>query len=316
MMKVFVTGATGVLGRRVVGGLVAAGFDVTGVVRGPAKRAALAVVGAQPVELDLFDRAAVYAAVAGHDAVFNLATAIPVGERANNPSAWDENARIRRNASRNLVDAALAADASRYVQESIAFLYADGGDEFLDESAELAPTGTTSAALVAEAEAARFAEQGGTGVALRFGQFYGFDSGHTVEAIDAVRSGLPVELGRESAYRSSITTDDAAKAVVATLDAPSGVYNVVDDRPLTRAEYVEALAQAFGVPTPTVSSVTPDRTPPDWVMGRSQRVSNNRFKEVTGWQPKFVSAREGWVFVSTGWRAHQEAAALAGSGPP
>lgn len=310
MMKVFVSGATGVLGRRVVAEMVAAGFEVTGVARSPGKRADLASVGVRPVELDLFNRAAVHAAVAGHDVVCNVATAIPVGERANSPSAWEDNDRIRRDGSRNLVDAALATGASRYVQESIAFLYADGGDRFLDESAALACASTTSAALVAEAEAARFAEHGGAGVALRFGQFYGFDSGHTVQAIEAVRAGLPVELGPESAYRSSVTTDDAASAVVAALDAPSGVYNVVDDRPLPRAEYVDALAQALGVPTPTVRSV-PELPPAFSVMLRSQRVSNKRFKKVTGWQPQFASAWEGWAFVIAGWRAHQAPAGLA-----
>ncbi len=250
MQKVFVSGATGVLGRRVVAELVAAGFDVTGVARRPANHADLAALGVRPVELDLFDRAAVHAAVAGHEVVCNLATAIPVGDRASNPSAWEANDRIRRDGSRNLVDAALAAGASRYLQESIVFVYADGGDRFLDESAEIAAAGVTSAALVAEAEAARFAEHGGAGVALRFGQFYGFDSGHTVRAIEAALAGRPVELGPESAYRSSVTTDDAASAVVAALDAPSGVYNVVDDRPLPRGEYVDALADALGVPIP------------------------------------------------------------------
>lgn len=315
MKKVFVSGATGVLGRRVVAELVAAGFEVTGVARRPAKRAELALVGVRPVELDLFDRAAVHAAVAGHDVVCNLATAIPVGERVNSPSAWDENDRIRRDGSRNLVDAALATGASRYVQESIAFLYADGGDRFLDESAALAAAGVTSAALVAEAEAARFAEHGGAGVALRFGQFYGFDSGHTVQAIEAARGSAPVELGPESAYRSYVTTDDAAAAVVAAaaaaLDVPSGVYNVVDDRPLRRAEYVDALAHALGVPTPTVRSVTPELPPAFSVMLRSQRVSNQRFKQVTGWQPQCPSAWEGWAFVIGEWRAHQVRAGLA-----
>jgi len=305
MVKVFVSGATGVLGRRVVAELAAAGYDVTGVARSHAKRASLAAVGVKPVEVDLFDRAAVHAAVAGHDVVANLATAIPVGRRANNPSAWEDNDRIRRDGSRNLVDAALAAGAGRYVQQSIAFLYADGGDRFLDESAALASTGTTGAAQVAEAETARFAEHGGAGVALRFGQFYGFDSGHTLEAIDAVRAGRPVELGPDSAYRSSITTDDAAAAVVAALDSPSGVYNVVDDQPLTRSEYVEALAHSLRVPTPTVRSVIPESAPPGAMMLRSQRVSNERFKEVTSWQPQFPSAWEGWDFVIAEWRACQ-----------
>ena len=311
MQKVFVSGATGVLGRRVVAELVVAGFDVTGVARRPANHADLAALGVRPVDLDLFDRAAVHAAVAGHEVVCNVATAIPVGDCANNPSAWEANDRIRRDGSRNLVDAALAAGASRYLQESIAFVYADGGERFLDESAEIAAAGVTSAALLAEAEAARFAEHGGAGVALRFGQFYGFDSGHTVQAIEAALAGLPVELGHESAYRSSVTTDDAASAVTAALDAPSGMYNVVDDRPLPRGEYVDALADALGVPSPTERSVTLELPAPFSVMLRSLRVSNQRFKETTGWRPRFPSAWEGWAAVIADWRTHRARAGLA-----
>jgi nucleoside-diphosphate-sugar epimerase len=304
MHEVFVSGATGVLGRRVVAGLVAAGFDVTGVARDRSKEAELVALGVRPVALDLFDRAAVHAAVSGHEVVCNLATAIPVGERANNPAAWEENDRIRRDASRNLVDAALAAGANRYVQESIAFVYADGGQQVLDESASIAATGVSSAAVVAEAEAARFAARGGAGVALRFGQFYGFDSSHTVQAIEATLAGLPAELGPGTAYRSPVTTDDAASAVVAALHAPSGVYNVVDDRPLPRAEYVDALAHALGGATPTVRSAPVELPPAFSVMLRSLRVSNQRFKTITGWQPRFASAWEGWPHVIDGWRTH------------
>lgn len=308
-MKVFVSGATGVLGRRVVAALVATGADVTAVARRPATRAALAALGVRPVELDLFDPPAVHAAVSGHDVVCNLATAIPVGERANAASAWEANDRLRRDGSRNLVDAALSAGASRYVQESVAFVYADGGERFLDESAAVDPASTTSASLVAEAEAARFAELGGTAIALRFGQFYGFDSGHTVQAIDLALAGAPVELGPESAYRSPITTDDAASAVMSALHAPSGVYNIVDDRPLRRAEHVDALAHALGVRTPTVRSLTPELPSSFSVMLRSQRVSNRRFKEATGWQPQSPSAWEGWAFVIREWRAARVALA-------
>jgi 2-alkyl-3-oxoalkanoate reductase len=304
-MKVFVAGATGVLGRRVVADLTSAGCDVTGVARRPAARARLEGVGVRAVELDLFDRPAVLSAVAGHDVVCNLATAIPVGERASEVSAWEDNDRIRREGSRNLVDAALAAGADRYVQESIAFVYADGGDRVLTESAPLAPVSTTGAALVAEAEAARFAEFGGVGVALRFGQFYGFDSGHSIATIEAVREGRPVELGAESAYRSSITTDDAASAVLAAMEGPGGLYNVVDDQPLPRAEYVDALASALGLPSPAVRSVTPELPPEFAMMLRSQRVSNALFKTVTGWQPRSPSAREGWVQVIGEWRAQK-----------
>jgi nucleoside-diphosphate-sugar epimerase len=260
----------------------------------------------------LFDRAAVHAAVAGHEVVFNLATAIPVGKIASDPSAWENNDRIRRDGSRNLVDAALAAGASRYLQESVAFVYADGGERFLDESAAVAATGVTGAALVAEAEAARFAAHGGAGVALRFGQFYGFDSGHTIQAIEGALAGRPVELGPESAYRSSVTTDDAASAVMAALNAPSGVYNVVDDRPLSRGEYVDALATALGVPAPTSRSLTLELPAPFSVMTRSLRVSNRRFKQTTGWELSFPSAWEGWVAVVRQWRTDRAEAGVAG----
>ena len=124
-------------------------------------------------------------------------------------------------------------------------------------------------------------------------------------------AGRPVELGAESAYRSSVTTDDAASAVVAALDAPSGVYNVVDDRPLPRGEYVDALAHALGVPSPAARSVTVELPPSFSVMLRSLRVSNQRFKETTGWQPRFPSAWEGWAAVIGDWRAHRARAGLA-----
>lgn len=304
-MKVFVAGATGVLGRRAVAQLLAAGAEVTGIARSEQKRADLDDLGATPVQVSLFDRDALMAAVPGHDVVVNLATAIPSGERAADPSAWNENHRIRREGSRNLVDAALDAGAGRYLQESIAFLYADGDDRLLDESAPVEPTWITESALEAEAEAARFAEHGGAGIALRFGFFYGPDSAHTVDAIDAARTGMAVELGPGSAYRPSVTTDDAASAVVAALGAPSGIYNVADDRPLRRAEHVAALARALGDGVQVPPPVNPEVPPELSMLLRSQRVSNGRFEAATGWHPRFPSAWEGWPFVIAAMRQHR-----------
>lgn len=308
-MKVFVAGATGVVGRRAVARMIAAGFDVTGVVRSARARAELTATGGRPVEVDLFDHDAVVAAVAGHDAVVNLATAIPVGDRASDETAWATNHRIREEGSRNLVDGAIAAGAGRYVQESLAFLYADGGDLTLDESWSVEPTSITGSTLTAEAEAARFATHGGDGVALRFGQFYGSDSAHSTHAIEAVLAGRSAELGPEAAYRSPITTDDAASAVAAALAVPSGVYNVVDDEPLSRADNVDALAAALGVAPPVVPSLDLDLPPAFSMLLRSQRVSNARFKTTAGWRPSAPSAREGWAVVVAEWRAHRAARA-------
>jgi nucleoside-diphosphate-sugar epimerase len=295
--RVFVAGATGVVGRRAVAQLIAAGAEVTGVARSEAKQAELRRLGATSVEVGLFDRDALAAAVAGHDVVVNLATAIPTGERAGDRAAWEVNDRIRREGSRNLVDAALQAGASRYIQESITLLYAEGGEEELDESAPVDATWITECALAAEAQAARFAEHGGTGIALRFGFFYGPDSAHTVEAIQAARAGQPAEIGPADAYRSSITTDDAAAAVVAALRAPSGLYNVADDQPLRRGEFVEALTEALGVEPLAQPTVTPELPPDFAMMLRSHRISHQRFTAATGWRPRFPSAWEGWKYV-------------------
>ncbi len=152
-----------VLGRRAVSQLVAAGVEVTGVARSREKAVELRDLGAAPVEVSLFDTDQLTAAIAGHEAVCNLATAIPTGDRTATRSAWNENHAIRRDGARNLVDAAIHAGADRYIQESNSFLYADGADEYLDESAPADPTWITESALAAEGEAARFAGHGGVG---------------------------------------------------------------------------------------------------------------------------------------------------------
>ncbi len=116
-MRVFVAGATGVAGRRAVARLVAAGHQVTGIARSPEKASLLASLGARAVEVSLFDVGALRDAIGGHDAVVNLATKIPPLHRMSMTSAWAENERIRRVASGNLVDAAIAAGARVFVQE-------------------------------------------------------------------------------------------------------------------------------------------------------------------------------------------------------
>jgi uncharacterized protein YbjT (DUF2867 family) len=108
-MRVFVTGATGAIGRHAVPALVAAGHEVTGLARSPEKRGELDAAGATGVDVSLFDRLALAEVFAGHDAVANLATHIPPTSRLLLPGAWSENERIRREGSAAVVDAALEA---------------------------------------------------------------------------------------------------------------------------------------------------------------------------------------------------------------
>jgi nucleoside-diphosphate-sugar epimerase len=298
-MKVFVAGATGVLGRRAVAQLVDAGHDVTGVTRTPEKAALVKSLGATPVTVDLFDAGAVKDAVAGHDVVMNLATHIPPFSKAALPNAWNENNRIRSEASRNLVDAALAAGASRYIQEAIAFMYADGGAAWIDEDQPLDVPALGRSQLDAERETARFTEAGGVGVVLRFGQFYAPDAVHTTSMIAMAKRRLAPALGDPDGYAPVIQIDDAGAAVVAALLAPAGVYNVADDEPLTKRDFGIALATALGKKPPhhlPAGIVKAAGKKADY-LSRSHRVSSRRFKDATGWAPRYPSAREGWPAV-------------------
>ena len=298
-MKVFVTGATGVLGWRAVEHLVAAGHAVTGVARGPDKATRVEKLGATPITVDLFDPAALTEAVRGHEVLCNLATRIPRPSRALVPGAWSDNDRIRREASRNLVEAALATDAQRYVQESIAFMYPDCGDAWIDESTPLDVTSYSRTVVDAEAQAQRFTDAGRTGVVLRFGMFYGPDSTHTIDSVRMVRRRVAPAVAPLDAYMSSITTHDAGRAVPAALRAPAGVYNVVEDEPCRGRDYFDALADALGVRRPRWSTVAMAKLARSKTEGlrRSERVSNRRFKDATGWAPDSPSVREGWPAV-------------------
>lgn len=293
-MRVFVAGATGVLGRRAVPRLVAAGHDVTAVSRSPENDAVLESFGARPVRVDLFDAEALRAAVAGNDAVVNIATKIPPVAQMARSGAWDENERIRRVASGHLVDAALAAGATVFVQESLAFMYGDHGAQWIDASSTALGSFDFSGAIAAaEANVARFVAEGGRGVVLRFGRFYAPESDQTEALVGAARRGLTFDLGEADTYSPMIDADDAAAAVVAALDAPTGTYDIVDSEPLTRSEHRAALAAAVGrrrlwrVPARFAPK-------PASYLTASQRVSSDAFRAATGWRPLSPSVREGY----------------------
>jgi nucleoside-diphosphate-sugar epimerase len=196
-MLVLVTGGSGVLGRALLPLLAAEGHET----RAPAR-----------AELDVFDAERVSEAVQGVDAIYHLATRIPPRERRGDPGVWAENDRLRAEASRLLVDAALAVETRIYIQASVTFVHEPG----------------LESALVAERETARFADAGRIGVVLRFGTLDG--------------PGTDPGPGANE----TIHVDDAGRALLAALGAPSGVYNVVRD---------------------------------------GEAVSNTRFKQATGWRP-------------------------------
>lgn len=296
-MKIFMTGATGVVGRRAVPLLVAEGHEVTVMTRRDGVLNEPWAGDVRTARADLFDPASLALAVRGQDAVINLATHMPSSSfKMMFRRSWRMNDRIREEGSRNLVDAAIAGGVGRFVQESYAITYPDRADAWIDESVPLDPAPYNRTVLCAEESAMRFSAEGRTGVVLRFAAFYGPDSILVVEMIRSLRWGWAPMPGGPDGFISSVSHDDAAPAVVHALRAKAGKYNVVEDEPLRRREFFGSLASLIGAGAP--------RFPPGWatslfgdagkLLARSMRLANAKFRRDTGWSPRYRSAREGW----------------------
>jgi 2-alkyl-3-oxoalkanoate reductase len=301
-MKIFVAGATGVVGFPTVHALVLAGHEVRGTARGAEKAQLLRAIGAEPVSVDIYDTEQLRKAMRGCDAAMRLTTKLAGSLTAMRAkSFFAETNRLRTVGARRIVDAALAENVGTYIHESVCFVYRDAGDAIVTESSPTqASAEEMQAVLTGEEEAARLTSQGGRGIVLRFGGFYSADAPSTRDTADLVRRRMLPQLGRASFYLPSIYVEDAAHAIVRSLSAPPGIYNVCDDEPLTFASYLAEVARAVGAKAPLR---LPEFLGPvlmgypwQWIK-RSIRASNARLKEVTGWSPRVKSAREGWPLV-------------------
>lgn len=287
-MRIFVTGATGVLGRRVVDRLVQRGDAVTAIARSAAKAAQLDSRGATSTPVSLFDSSALAEAFDGHEVVLNLATAVPPMSKATRAGAWDDNQRIRTVGSEAVATAAAEAGVGRLVQESLAYAYADGGDEVLDEDSPLDVPDHGVGIIEAEAAVERFRTSGGTGVVLRFGNFHAPDADHTQAQLQMASRGVLPLLGADGAWWPAIHVDDAAAAVIAALDAADGIYNAAA-QPATRQQIAAAYASALGKrkvrrPPTVMAKLGPSAGE---MLTRSQRVSSQRLRDATGWRPEY-----------------------------
>jgi nucleoside-diphosphate-sugar epimerase len=281
-MRVFLAGATGVIGRSLVPALVAGGHQVTGLVRREAQIGALKAQGAEAVLTDVYDAAALTAAViaARPDVVMHQLTDLGRGNFAANSA-------IRKTGTRNLVDAALAAGARRVIAQSIAWAY-EGGDSPavegtpLDLGAPMPRQATVEGVAALERIVAELPEW----VVLRYGTLYGpgtwYSKGGPMD--DRVRAG---ELVPNSDVNSFLRVEDAAAAAVQALDWPTGPVNIVDDEPAAAAEWIPAFARSIGAPEP--ASVDTVRTP--WARGADNRHARDHLH----WTPQYPTWREGFL---------------------
>src|SRR5215217_3797421 len=305
MTTVFVTGATGVLGRATVPQLLASGYTVRALSRGEANDASIRALGAEAVRGDLFDPDSLARAVAGADAVLHLATRIPPSSEMRRRSAWVENDRIRAEATKYLVNASLEAGTRVFVYPSFAFVYPDSGDTWIGAaSTPIDPLDNLHSTTAAEREVARFAASGDgsdrRGISLRLGGLYGSDLPSTKELLQLARHGVSMFGGVPEAFTPTLWIGDAASALIASLDrAPSGLYDVVDDEPVRQRQLKTALAAAerrWVLPLPAWL-MRMMAGPAGEVFTRSLRISNRRFRQATGWAPAVRNAIEGMALL-------------------
>jgi nucleoside-diphosphate-sugar epimerase len=307
-VKVFVAGASGVIGRRLVPILIERGHEVTAMTRSAERADRLRQAGAEPVVCDVYDAEDLREKVeaAGPEAVVHELTDLP---HALNPKKMAEelagNDRVREQGTRNLVDAALAAGARRIVAQSIAFAYAPTGDGLKTEDDPLfddAPMPwLRSVRALHVLEDAVTKTPGIEGVVLRYGFFYGPGSAYASGAHwarEVRRRRFPI-VGRGRGVFSFIHVDDGAAATVAAVEGGiPGIYNVVDDEPAPLRDWLPVYAEAVGAKKPwrvpkLVARIAAGSYA-TMLATELRGASNSRAKAELGWQPRYPSWRRGF----------------------
>ena len=307
-MKVFLAGATGVIGRSLVPRLIGAGHTVTAMTRDVNRAKQLASQGAAPVVCDVYDSGRVEAAVARAkaDAVIHQLTSLP---KAIDPRRIErqlaDNDRIRTEGTRNLVRAATLAGVGRIIAQSVSFAYAPEGGRVKSEDAPLwlgapRPWRRTVEAL-AELERQVRSNEGVQGVILRYGYFYGTGSAFAADGAiaDLVRRHRYPVAGGGSGVFSFVHINDAASATVSALEyGEPGTYNIVDDEPAMLRDWLPVYAEALGAPKPRkvpsfVARLAAGRYGL-YLMTEQRGASNARAKKELAWAPSFATWRAGF----------------------
>lgn len=307
-MRVFVTGATGALGRHLIPGLVAAGHEVTATTRTPGKVAQLREAGAEPVVLDGLDREAVIAAVlaAAPDVIMHQMTALAdmrsVRKIDQGFAATNE---LRTRGTDNLLAAAARAGTRRVIAQSNVAANERSGGPVKTEDDPLAsrpPSPSSARTLAAIKHVEKIVPLAAPeGIVLRYGGFYG--PGASDVLLDVVRKRQVPVIGGGTGISSFIEITDAASATLAAVDqgAP-GVYNIVDSEPAPVAEWLPYLSKVAGAKPPLrVPAWLARLLAGEFVVAQMtswRGSSNEKARKELGWEPQYGSWREGfraWV---------------------
>ncbi len=307
-MRVFVAGATGAIGKQLVPRLVAAGHDVHGMTRSPAKRAMLSELGAVPVVVDALDPDEVADAVGRSrpEVIVHQLTAIGSIDLRHFERSFALTNRLRTEGTDYLLAAGQAAGVQRFVAQSHIAAYARTGAAVKSEEDPYDPS--PAEAMRANLAAIRHLEQAvlgarwTEGIVLRYGWFYGPGTSLASDGdqFELVRRRKFPLVGDGGAVWSFIHVADAAEATVAAVERGSrGVYNVVDDEPAPVAEWLPALARTLGAKPPMRVPRFIGRLfagePAAVMMTELRGASNAKAKRELAWRPTHPSWRGGFA---------------------
>jgi nucleoside-diphosphate-sugar epimerase len=307
-VRVFLAGASGVIGKPLIPALTGAGHEVTAITRSERNAEAIRAAGAEAVIADVLDPEQTKAAVvaARPEVVVSHLTKLPADLNPRNmKTAYPENDLVRGQGNANLLAGARAAGARRIVVQNVCFLYAPQGEAVKTEDAPLISGGPdyVENSIAVHNEMERSVTQAGDveGLVLRFGYWYGPGTSFAPDGWGAgeIRKRRFPIVGDGGGLFSFCHIDDVVGATIASLDSgSSGVYNVCDDDPAPVREWLPELADALGAPPP--------RKVPLWLarlfsggfgatmMTRLRGASNAKAKRDLGWTPRWPSWRQGF----------------------
>jgi 2-alkyl-3-oxoalkanoate reductase len=306
-LKVFIAGATGVLGKRLLQQFRERGHSVIGMARNAKNEDTIRKFGGESRRADLFDADSLARAAEGADVIVHAATAIPTATKPR-PEDWKTNDLIRREGTRALAQAAGKVGARQFLVQSITWVARPENQSAFDEDSPPHTDFITRSTVEMETIARDTANKEGFKAAiLRCGWFHAADAAHTRyfgEQLMARK--LPI-IGKGDAMWQWIHADDAASAFVAVAESGrGGLWHVTDDQPVSAGAYLAGFAQRLGAAAP--------RHVPAWIarilagpvvvnmMTASTRTSNARCRRDFDWQPRFPSYREALDQIVSEWR--------------
>lgn len=279
-MKILIIGSTGVLGRNVIPRLMEKQIQVKALVRTQLQMEYFNYLGVEAVEGDILKADSVKRAAEGCQAALHLATVIPSGTGTLD---WSMNDRVRREGTRNLIDACRENGLKGYFQQSIIFLYGDNGDRLIDESFPLKPQHYIQSASDMED---MVKESGLEWRILRGGSFYGPGTGRDEDWLNRARAQNLKIPGTGNNFISLIHAADMASAFTTAAEKtlPQSIFNIVDDEPVRSKDLYTYISSVANAPLPKSD---------EGANAPSYRCSNKNFRDKTGWKPAFATFRSG-----------------------